>query len=448
MDIALSGMQASQIATDVTGQNVANSSVTGYSRQVPVQSTAPGYLTSSGFIGGGVAVTSIERMADSWTTGQLTSEMGLQGYYDDLSTRLSQVQTVFNESNSSGINSALDQVFTDLSAVASNPEDAGARTTFVNDMQLLVSQVSNAYSQLQQIKSGTQSEITNELTTVNNNITQLGELNGQISGLVETGQSAGDLEDQRDTLLQSLSSELGGQAYISADGSTCSFSLNGTGLVLGTNVQHLKYNGTSFTAGPTNVPVTVSWGQLGSMSGVVSTGGVISQYTTDLNNFSSALINQFNSLQQSGYGLDGSTNTPMFTGTNASNIAVNPTLVADPSALAASSTTDQGGNDVAQAMLNLQNTPVIGTATLNGYYQSIVSGVGAQTSSFTSQQSTTDNMVTSLQSQVSSVSGVDLNQEMTHLLQFQQVYNACSRLVTIADQMATTVLGIASTATG
>lgn len=117
-----------------------------------------------------------------------------------------------------------------------------------------------------------------------------------------------------------------------------------------------------------------------------------------------------------------------FTGDNASNIAVQPTLLADPSLFAGSLTGQPGDGSNVQNMAALENAPLLanGTQTLEQSYGSLVGDVGAQVQTLTQQQASQQLVGQSLQTQQQSVSGVDPNQELVQLVQSQQSYQLAS----------------------
>jgi flagellar hook-associated protein 1 FlgK len=92
-----------------------------------------------------------------------------------------------------------------------------------------------------------------------------------------------------------------------------------------------------------------------------------------------------------------------------------------------------------------QNTMNNGTATFQGVYAQMVDTVGNTTSQLTTIGTTETNLLTSATAQQQSQSGVNLDQETVNLLQYQQVYQACGKLIQVASQNFSTVLALDST---
>ena len=442
LDIALSGLRASQIAIDTTAHNVANASVEGYSRQRATVATQSSQVTSKGFLGGGVVVKDAERITNRWTERHLNTELTESGYYNELYDRLSQVEAIFNETTTPGIADALNNYFEAASAMADNPESVGDRTNFAQAAQQLATRITNADTQLVNALTDTRTGADQEVVNINQMLDEVAQLNGTIMGMVQNDRSASDMQDRRDMLLRSLSELTGGQSYVTEDGAEASFSVNGVALVLGSSSRHLEFGGTGFTTADTGQPVTIDKGKLGALYEVVKTGGVIDDYRTQLNTLASSIITNVNTQFTAAYGLDGLNGRPLFTGTGASDMAVSTVMMDDPRKIAASGDGTPGNNVGAKVYTNMRKGAYISGQSWDDYYQSIVGGIGGETLTASSQKSSLNSLVDELKNRVDEVRGVSLDEEMANLIQFQQVYNASSRLVQTVKEMTDAVLTI------
>lgn len=104
--------------------------------------------------------------------------------------------------------------------------------------------------------------------------------------------------------------------------------------------------------------------------------------------------------------------------------------------------TNDGSN--ALAMSNLVSNSVLsnGTATLTGAYANYVNNIGNAASTLQSASKTQSALVTQITSAQQSVSGVNLDEEAAHLMQYQQLYQANSKVIQTANSMFSTLLGI------
>jgi flagellar hook-associated protein 1 FlgK len=85
-----------------------------------------------------------------------------------------------------------------------------------------------------------------------------------------------------------------------------------------------------------------------------------------------------------------------------------------------------------------------GTTTLTTAYANYVNTVGNTTNSVNASNTTQTALVTQITSAQQSVSGVNVNEEAANLLQYQQLYQANSKVIQTADTLFQTILGIFS----
>ena len=73
MSIGMRAMFANNASLNVTGHNIANANVEGYSRQEVQLATAAGQFTGAGFFGKGVNVVNVQRAHDKFLAMQLVA---------------------------------------------------------------------------------------------------------------------------------------------------------------------------------------------------------------------------------------------------------------------------------------------------------------------------------------------------------------------------------------
>jgi flagellar hook-associated protein FlgK len=85
-------------------------------------------------------------------------------------------------------------------------------------------------------------------------------------------------------------------------------------------------------------------------------------------------------------------------------------------------------------------------STMDSYYLSIIAdlGVKGQEAAQLSEHHTM--MLNQLENQRLSISGVSLDEEMVHMIQFQQAYNASARMITVMDEMLDIIVNRMGTA--
>lgn len=144
-----------------------------------------------------------------------------------------------------------------------------------------------------------------------------------------------------------------------------------------------------------------------------------------------------------------------FQGDSASNISVNTDVHNNPNRVNAGAV--NGANEInvgdatmakAISALTKQNVTIStvwktsSKQTLQEYYSGVVATVGADTRTAKTNRDYNAALATDLDDRQSSISGVNIDEEMANLIKFQHSYTAAAKLITTADQMLQTLLGL------
>jgi flagellar hook-associated protein 1 FlgK len=193
-------------------------------------------------------------------------------------------------------------------------------------------------------------------------------------------------------------------------------------------------NNTDVTFSGSQMPLTISGGQIGGAISARDTA--IGSRITALDNLANTVATAINGFQSAGYGSNGQTGVPFFTGTTAATLTVNPLLQQDPTYVAAASAPNQpNNNSVALQISQLQdNPPPGGTITLQAQYNSMISQLGVDGQTAQNNVQTNTLVLQQLTAQQSSVSGVSLNEEAANLIQYQNAYEASARVISMMSQ--------------
>lgn len=109
-----------------------------------------------------------------------------------------------------------------------------------------------------------------------------------------------------------------------------------------------------------------------------------------------------------------------------------------------------GDNQTAKDIAALQDTQVDFETlsegeteqTLQDYYNGLSSDVGSKTSEAEDNKNFFKSLTEDLKSRQDSVSGVNMDEEMTNLIKFQQMYTASAKLITTTEEMMQTLMQI------
>ena len=124
-----------------------------------------------------------------------------------------------------------------------------------------------------------------------------------------------------------------------------------------------------------------------------------------------------------------------FQGSTADDITVQPALVNAPTALAGSRSGDPGDSSNLTRLVSLRDQATLsgGTQTFDQAYASLAGDVGARVSDLTDLQTSQKALGQQLQAQQQSVSGVDPNEELVNLLNFQRAFQIGSEYISVVS---------------
>jgi flagellar hook-associated protein 1 len=423
LETALRGLTAAQAAMDVTSHNIANANTPGYSRQVADQTastalTIPAFSNVDGAgvqVGTGVDVTQISRIRDQFLDIQYRAQNTATSSASTNSTILQQVQTALAEPGGNGLSTQLGSYWKAWSDLSNNPTSTAARQGVIDAGKTVASTLNTIDQQLTTVQSQTAQQYATLTASpsgdVQTDANQIASLNAQISGATQAGQSPNDLLDQRDKLLDTLS----GLAKVSVTTQT-----NGMIQVNFGDAAQPLVSGTSVTW-PQSMTAAAG-GQLGALQTLSNTtSGSVQAYRNALDSVTSQLATQVNALQPT---------SPFFSGTTAGTIAV----AATASSLQTTTTGNAGANDLAVQLAGLNG------GAPDQAYSAFVTQVGSDVQSVQSTQKTASSLLTAIDSQRQSTSGVSLDEEMTNLITFQRAYQASARVMGVMDSMLNTLL--------
>lgn len=208
LNIAYTGLLASNAALNTTSNNIANIETKGYSKQVVNQSAADALrtYTTFGCSGSGVDVDSIERLRDEfydvkyWGNNQIKGEYSKKNYYT------TQIEQYFIDDDTvKGFKTIFDEMFNSMQELMKNAGDTTVKTQFVGFANNLTTYFNEMSSNLSKIQEDINSEIKVKVDEINSLAEEISSLNKQINVIELTGVTANELRDQRTVLVDQLS---------------------------------------------------------------------------------------------------------------------------------------------------------------------------------------------------------------------------------------------------
>ena len=218
-DSAMAGLNIAQAGILTTSQNVAGTTVDGYSRRnanVIMDSLAPNSLMLNG---SSFAVEGFTRHYSSLIGSQLLSQQAKSSYSDTLVQYTNSVDSLVAD-KSTGLNTAISNFFNAMGAYAADPTNKAMAGAITGTAKEVAQRMTGMSTLVNQIQSDARNALTDTVTQVNTILPALADVNQKIVDGNSPGVSApsADLLDERDRLLSQLQKLVGGQSLINSDG--------------------------------------------------------------------------------------------------------------------------------------------------------------------------------------------------------------------------------------
>ena len=456
LEMARQSLQVAQHGVQLAGHNLANAANPAYARQRLQIETAETIPSPIGAEGTGAQVTGYHQIRDQIVDRSIIFESSISSYLQEKERSLTQMETYLGQTidrqssaNSSGtvgsstggqygLAEGMAEFFNTFQSLSVSPSSTADRQVAMLKARQLADKFKDLDSRLLTLKSRLNEEVSAQAEEVNKLLAQIAELSNDIKQSEIGNARANEVRDRRQEKLEALAKLTDIQV---TDTETFNVSVNGVTFV------HASVLIDSFKAvadgnGSYQLTSAITGGVIGINSGKLK--GILATRDTSITSLRSKisllaqhLITEVNARHSAGKALDGSTGRAFFTGTDGSNISVNTALEDDPRLIQVSGNGDAGDNTVALNLARLAGVPLaaLGNRTFSDHYNVTVTSFGQELSDVKTRigdQAVLDQMLTS---QRESVSGVSVDDEMTHLITFQRAYQASSRLIGVLDEL-------------
>lgn len=210
--IARTGMMSSQMALNITGQNISNINTSGYTRRTLDQSTfvvnGSGLYRSSStvYAGAGVMMNGVSQLRDPYLDIRFRNEMSGVGSADSLLAGMEQINSVINDVGIKGITTQFQDLLDKFGKLNANKVGTAEFDNLIKNSAESLCQLFNlAASKLQDVKDNYETKYKEEVGNVDTLIQNIRDINEQIRKADINGDSALELRDKRNTLLDELS---------------------------------------------------------------------------------------------------------------------------------------------------------------------------------------------------------------------------------------------------
>jgi flagellar hook-associated protein 1 FlgK len=485
LDVTAGALTAYNQVLAVIQNNVANSSTPDYAQQTQDLEALP-FDVSEGAMGGVVAGPVVSSR-DQYAEQSVRSQTVLLGQAQQNVDSLTSLQSVFDITGTSGISAALNNLYTSFSAWAQTPTDSSAQQSVLTNASAVAQAFKQTASSLDTVAQQTTGQIQTTVAQVNQLVGQLQGYNVQI---LDGQRNNAGLDAQVNSTLEQLSQYVDFTALPQSDGSYEVLMNGQTPLLIGAQQYQISYQpvqaaNATYTDSPasaqilsssgTDITADSTGGQLGALLNVANT--VLPSYigdgnqAGDLNVMAQQFADSVNGLLTSGNISDGDPTdgvpaTPgvaLFTydTSNATNVAatlaVSSTITPDQLAAIqpATGTTAEVSNGIALSLAQMadpQSTSEEGeldgsSTSFTSFYAALAARVGNDLQTATGDLTVQQSAVAQAQNLRQQISGVNLDQQATLLLQVQQAYDANSKFLSVLDEITSDVIDMIDPAT-
>ncbi|MCF6465079.1 flagellar hook-associated protein FlgK [Clostridium sp. Cult2] len=484
--ISISGINANRKALDTVSHNIANVDNPNYVRQGAIHGESR-YSTNAITrfqMGTGVDVQQIRQIRDEFLDAKLRKEMATFGYYNTKSEILGEIEVIFNEITSSGLQNVLDDFWKGWAELYKEPDSLTMRGLLHEKAVAFTTTVNHISVQLDNLQFNLNKEMLNKSEEVNSLLREISGLNKRIKLAEGHGPhiSANDFRDSRNAAIDRLSELIPIDYYENRFGEVV-ITLNGRDLI----------NGDYFN--PIDIQLDekghgeIHWKDSGEkieLKGLGELGGyidardkVVVEYRERLNILVGELTSSINAFHRSGVDLEGIKNGENFfvignPNDSAATIKVNSALE-DFNRIAAGKTAAKGDGDVAKAILGLRNMNLFkeyheyisggngyiyedikdengddfsniediieeiigreGTMNIDGFYRDLILSLSLEREQARDMVLNQSMLINQIDSRRQEISSVSLDEEMANMLKYQHSYIANSRVINAIDEM-------------
>ena len=321
LNTMVNGIYTQRLGLNTVGHNISNSNTEGYSRQTAHAAATPSSevytLAGASQVGNGSTVTSVIRARDIYADRQYWKENSTDGYYNGKADNYAKIESIFNDSDNSGVQNAMEkfyQAWQDCSTTASSDT---SRQNVINAGQNFAQSLQIAAKQTKEQIDSLYDDISLSVVKMNRLMGQVVELNKNISGIEATGAHANDLRDQRDLIVDQLTSMTDITVYESANGMYTLVS-NGSTLVNGITKVDLEMsapkNNTTYSLSDYDIMIkqtgTVYTPGNGELKAQFEAVAEDKGYIDQVANMAAFMFTTMNDQHKAGYGIDGSKDKP------------------------------------------------------------------------------------------------------------------------------------------
>ena len=478
----------------VISNNISNVNTSGYVREIANQIT-----TSYG----GSEVVSISRQANAALLDQLNASTSESAAQRAISAGLTTLAQTVDDSASSTSTSGAQQNGNSPSAMIGNlqsalatyetaPSSTAAAQGVLTAAQNLTASLNAGATAASQVQEQADQDMASSVSTINNLLGQFEQANNTVVAGLTSGADVSQAEDTRNSILTQLSQQVGISTTTNSNGSMSIYTESGVTLFQDTPQTVSFTPTTTYTAGTVGnavtvdgIPITGSSAPMAVQSGALAgytelRDTVAPQYEAQLDQIAGGLVSAFAETDQSAnptlpalpglFTASGLTSVPSDTSVSglAAEIEVNPNVVpsegGDMTLLQDGGISDPGNpaytynttgsasytgriQQMVSALTSSQSfdtgAGLGGSNSIAGYASDSVSWLQNQNQTASNAASYQSSIVSQASTALSNATGVNLDTELTNMLNIENSYTTTAKLLSTVTSMFSALLNAA-----
>jgi flagellar hook-associated protein 1 FlgK len=445
-EISKSGLRSAERSLSVTSNNIINADTPGYTRQR--LDRTPNGMDMSGYNTGlGVNVGNVQRLRDEMNDVLLNQKRQDMSFMQNKATVFEQLEASMVSDTGLDLDYSISSLLDAFSDLSTDPQDISVRNSLISEAQ----QMSDKFADISRNMTRT-SDLTRD--SANQTIGKVNDLLKEVEGLnhaITQGEGAGQPDnmslDLRVQKLEELAELINFETH-EIDFGAVEIRVNG--------IKILGIDGAAKLTPEVNdvdkeFRVRIDSGKTLDVTGG-QLGAEIEMYQKDipelkdrLDLLASTIVEEVNNIHSQGYGLDDATQRNFFDPNfnTADDLRLNVAILGNPNHIASSTNPGEAGNgELAAQIAALRNEEVIGGRKLVDYSIDLVSTPGTKLRGLNSRIEARDSEISMLETQQEQEAGVNVDEELSLMIQYQNAYQGAAKVMQAAQQMYDTLLTI------
>lgn len=467
LEIGKSGVFSARKALNTTAHNIANVNTPGYSRQNAHIETNMPIGDGNIVVGQGSSVKSVKRMHSEFIQSKLQDGLSQNQYFEDRYRFLEGLENIFNEISQGGLHLTVNDFFNNFKDLANRPENDTVRSLVREGAKNVIKEIQNANQSLNDNIKHIDRVTQEAIKDVNSLLETIAKQNIQIKVLESMHGETGDLRDRRDMAIDELAKYMALTTY-KDENDNVTINAKGIGtLVSGGKSSELSMGSASYL-GMESQEIFLNGQQV---SHKFQGGGLkamheikaydIKSLKDKIDDIAFHLVQSVNAIHRRGFAHNSSpdlsgpkTNINFFKEPLEKFRASEYLDLSDDvkndinNIVSALNPNSPGDNRVALAISKLKEVPMMGNEATGGLrtleedFLQTIGALSLQTSKTKINLEQSEGVLAQTKNIKERISGVSLDEETAKMVQLQHAYDACAKVLRVADEMLNSILEI------